>query len=144
MPVLTPCRTVNEKYRVAEAAFTGTSSAELAELLAGVTNQVFDQFSPASRSTAGEAQAAIFAVGNATLNSTDQLRQVSTLFAVVQDSLFDNFGIDPPPPAIPPGTAGEVDPNEEWSKNMGAFMLVVGLPSPTPPPPQRPGLFLFF
>ena len=78
-------------------------------------------FNPKCTHTIDEAQKAIYSIGNSTFNSTDQLRQISTLFAVVQDSIFADFGIEPPEVQM---SAGQ-DPNDEWNKNMGAFMLVV-------------------
>jgi hypothetical protein len=80
-------------------------------------------FNPKFTHTIDEAQKSIYAIGNSTFNSTDQLRQISTLFAVIQDSIFSDFGIEPPEVQM---SAGQ-DPNDEWNKNMGAFMLVVCL-----------------
>lgn len=101
--------------------FIGDNSTELSGLMSNVTNQVFNEFNPKFTHTINDAQVAIYNIGNATFNSTEQLADISTLFRIIQDSIFNNFDIEPP----------EVentilkDPNEEWGKNMDAFMLVV-------------------
>jgi hypothetical protein len=115
----------NKMFLKAEKAFTGTDSKLLSQLFSNVTNEVFDKFNPQYTHTIEQAQKAIYGIGNATFNSTQQRDQVSTLFAVIQDSLFDNFGIDPPEADMSAMAAVDLDPNEEWTKNMGAFMLVV-------------------
>jgi hypothetical protein len=116
-------RSVNKLFLAAEATFTSASSSELAALFSNVTYEVFTKFNPEFTHTIYDAQKAIYGIGNATFNSTEQLRQVTTLFAVIQDSLFDNFGIEAPKSATDM-TAG-VDPNDEWKKNMDAFVLIV-------------------
>jgi hypothetical protein len=104
-----------------EAIFTGTSSAALTQLLSNVTNDVFMMFNPRFTHTIDETQKSIYAIGNPTFNSTDQLRPISTLFAVTQDSIFSDFSIEPPEVQM----NANQDPNDEWNKNMGAFTLVV-------------------
>lgn len=122
---------VNKLFLSAEASFAGKSSAEVASLLSNVTNEVFTLFNPKFTRTLDDAQKAIYEIGNLTFNSTEQLRQVTTLFAVIQDSLFDNFDIEAPKVEMSNSTTMTIDPNEEWSKNMDAFMLIVCL---NPPP----------
>lgn len=114
-------RSVNQEFTEALNQFTETSSEALSLLLGNVTNDVFNEFTPEFTHTFSDAQKQLDNIGNATFNSTEQLNDISTLFSVIQDSLFDNFGIDPPETNTTSGT----DPNEEWSKNMDAFMLVV-------------------
>ena len=112
---------VNNKFAIAGAAFTGTTSLQLSVLLSQVTNQVFDEFVPEFTHTFSDAQIAIYNIGNSTFNSTEQSNEISTLFRVIQDSIFSTFDIEPPEM---PNVVNK-DPNEEWSKNMDAFMLVV-------------------
>lgn len=113
---------VNKLFLAAEESFTSASSAELSVLFSNVTNVVFERFNPEFTRTIEDAQKAIYGIGNTTFNSTEQLRQVTTLFAVIQDSLFDSFGIEAPKSAMQ--MTGAIDPNDEWRKNMDAFVLI--------------------
>jgi hypothetical protein len=99
------------------------NSTELSALFSNVTNVVFTKFNPKFTRTIDDAQKAIHGIGNTTFNSTAQLKEVTTLFAVIQDSLFDNFGIEAPKSVM--DTAAAIDPNDEWRKNMDAFVLIV-------------------
>lgn len=118
---------VNKLFLAAESKFTGTSSAVLSYLFSNVTNMVFEMYNPKFMHTIDDAQKAIYAIGNTTFNSTEQLRQITTLFTVIQDSLFDSFDTEAPKPMMMNSTMmiDVSDPNEEWSKNMDAFMLIV-------------------
>jgi hypothetical protein len=126
---LTPCpvpsnihySAINKHFLATEATFAGTSSIALSQLFSNVKNDVFTMFNSKFTHTIGEAQRSIYTIGNSTFNSTDQLRQTSTLFAVIQDSIFSDFGIEPPEVQM---TANQ-DLNDEWNKNMSVFMLVV-------------------
>ncbi|KUJ10458.1 uncharacterized protein LY89DRAFT_710730 [Mollisia scopiformis] len=114
---------VNNLFLASESTFpsTSTSSPLLSSLLSNTTTQVFTTFAPSSPSTFTQAQSALSLIANSTFNSSAQLDAIGTLFAVISDSLFDNFSIDPPESGMMSGTE---DPNEVWSKNMGAFRLV--------------------
>lgn len=121
---LTPgFRGVKKEFTIARSQFKGTTSLELSQLFSNVTNQVFTEFNPTFTSSITDAQDAIYKIGNSTFNSTEQLQDISTLFAVVQNSLFSNFEIEPPE-----STAMVDDPNDEWSKNEHIFTLVVRSP----------------
>jgi hypothetical protein len=81
----------------------------------GVQSQVYH--------TITDSQNAIYNIDNSTFNSTEQLSDISTLFRIIQDSIFNNFDIEPPETS----NVTLPDPREEWSKNMDAFMLVESL-----------------
>ena len=110
-------------FIAAELGFVGRDSELFSELLSNVTTEVFAKFSPVFTRTLKDSQKAIYGIGNSTFNSTEQLKEITTLFAVIQDSIFDNFGIEPPEVENT-----DPDPNEEWSKNQDAFMLIVCSP----------------
>ncbi|PVH70065.1 hypothetical protein DL98DRAFT_554181 [Cadophora sp. DSE1049] len=112
-------RYVNDLFIAGEKSFIGRDSKQFAELLSNVTNEVFAKFNPVFTRTLKDSQKAIYGIGNSTFNSTEQLKEITTLFAVIQDSIFDNFGIEPPEVEN-----SDPDPNEEWSKNQDAFMLI--------------------
>jgi hypothetical protein len=69
-------------------------------------------------------QTQFYKIFNSTFDSTEQINDIAMLFSVIQGSLFDNFGIE----QLETSTA-TTDPNDEWNKNMDAFMLVVCLSS---------------
>ncbi|QSZ36968.1 hypothetical protein DSL72_009060 [Monilinia vaccinii-corymbosi] len=96
-----------------------TNSLDLETRLAKVTQTIFDKFPPAYTHTISTTQKALSSIGSAAFNSTEQLGNVTTLFSAVQDSLFDNFGIDPPESKI-----AVTDPNEEWNENIQVLALV--------------------
>lgn len=78
------------------------------------------KFPPEFTQTFQDTQKALFNIGNTTFGSREQFGNITTLFSSIQDSLFDNFGIDPPE------SDGVVtDPNEEWNENLGVLALVV-------------------
>ncbi|CZR62602.1 uncharacterized protein PAC_12499 [Phialocephala subalpina] len=123
---------VNKLFLASESTFPSdsTSSPLLSSILGNTTNQVFNSFPPNEPHTIDQAQSALSLIGNAAFNTTSQLNAIGTLFAVISDSLFDNFGIDPPSPE---GTGaglmemmpGEMDdPNAVFSRNQDAFRLV--------------------
>ena len=119
--MLTRVRGINNQFTDATQSFMGSTSVELSSLLSNVTNKVLNEFNPKFAHTISDAQDEIEAISNATFNSTEQLNNISTLFRIIQDSIFNNFNIEPP-------KTDEVvlkDPNEEWSRNMDAFILVV-------------------
>ncbi|KAL3420975.1 hypothetical protein PVAG01_07420 [Phlyctema vagabunda] len=111
---------VHRTFTVALTEFHGTNSPELAELLAEITAGVFAKFPPRFSHTPAHAQKEISSISESTFNSTGQRSEISTLYSIIQDSLFDNFGIDPP---ISEDAMME-NPDEQWNKNMEAFMLV--------------------
>ncbi|TGO43791.1 hypothetical protein BOTNAR_1247g00010 [Botryotinia narcissicola] len=94
-------------------------SLDLKTRLANVTLVIFHKFPPEFTQTFTDTQRALFNIGNTTLGSTEQLGNITTLFSTVQDSLFDNFGIDPPE-----SDNAVTDPNEEWNENIGVLALV--------------------
>lgn len=124
-PLLIGHRSVNHLFIIAEEGFNSTSSSELSMLFSNVTSEVFNAFNPEFTRTYLEAQKAIYGIGNATFNSTEQLREITTLFAVIQDSLFENFGIEAPKTEME--MTEMIDPNDEWMKNMDAFVLIVSV-----------------
>ncbi|ESZ94266.1 hypothetical protein SBOR_5334 [Sclerotinia borealis F-4128] len=95
------------------------NSLDLKTRLANVTETIFNKFPPEFTQTFSDTQKALFNIGNTTFKSTEQLGNITTLFSTVQDSLFDNFGIDPPE-----SDAAITDPNEEWNENVGVLALV--------------------
>lgn len=97
-----------------------TDSLDLKKRLAQVTRTIFKKFPPQFTQTISDTQMALWNIGNTTFKSTEQLGNMTTLFSTVQDSLFDNFGIDPPESEIP-----ITDPNEEWNENLEVLALVV-------------------
>lgn len=101
-------------------AFQGTSSVQFAQLLSNTTNAVFSELKPVFTRTLVDADETLKAIENLPMYSAEQTSQVRTLFAVIQDSVFDNFGIEPPEVKNV-----ELDPNEEWAKNHDAFKLIV-------------------
>ncbi|KAF8861148.1 hypothetical protein BDZ45DRAFT_648053 [Acephala macrosclerotiorum] len=126
---------VNKLFLASESTFPSdsTSSPLLSSLFGNTTNQVFNAFPPNEPHTLDQAQSALNMIGNATFNTTSQLNAIGTLFAVISDSLFDNFGIDPPSPKgmgaglmeMATMTSGEMeDPNAVFSRNQDAFRLV--------------------
>lgn len=112
---------INKEFNVAGENFRGNTSIEIAGLLSNITNGIFDRFNPKFTRTFTDAQNSVYAIGNATFNSTEQLADIGTLFRVIQDSIFSKFDIEPPAT----DNAVLTDPNDEWSRNMSAFMLVV-------------------
>ncbi|OWP04586.1 hypothetical protein B2J93_4865 [Marssonina coronariae] len=112
-------REVNKRFLAAEMSFTGTSSSLLAQLLSNVTTEVFEKYNPVFPRSLKDSEKALYAIGNSTFRSIEQLKEISTLFAVIQDSIFDGFGIEPPEIEHT-----DPDPNEEWSKNADAFKLI--------------------
>ncbi|XMA16151.1 hypothetical protein WAI453_008942 [Rhynchosporium graminicola] len=117
--VIEVVRFTNERFITAETGFVGRDSLQFAGLLSNVTDGIYAKFSPVSTHTLKETNKAILFIGNAEFNSSEQLQEMGTLFAVIQDSIFDNFGIEPPAiENINP------DPNEEFNKNQASFRLI--------------------
>ncbi|PBP26014.1 hypothetical protein BUE80_DR003085 [Diplocarpon rosae] len=112
-------REVNKLFLAAQKSFMGTSSSQFAQVLSNVTNEVFKKYNPVFTRTLRDSEKAMYAIGNSTFNSVEQLKEITTLFAVIQDSIFDGFGIEPPEVENT-----DPDPNEEWSKNADAFKLI--------------------
>lgn len=98
------------------------NSLDLKTRLANITETIFEKFSPEFTQTFTDTEKALFNIGNTTFKSIEQLGNITTLFSTVQDSLFDNFGIDPPE-----SDNAVTDPNEEWNENLGVLTLVVGI-----------------
>ncbi|CAD6443795.1 2a9b570c-7041-41a4-adcf-290909a1c915 [Sclerotinia trifoliorum] len=94
-------------------------SLDLKTRLTNITEKIFEKFSPEFTQTFTDTEKALFNIGNATFKSIEQLGNITTLFSTVQDSLFDNFGIDPPE-----SDNAVTDPNEEWNENLGVLALV--------------------
>jgi hypothetical protein len=116
----------------AKWAFMSSSSPqspEFAFMFSNITDRVFTKFKPKLEYTAANAQKAIYAIGNATFNSTEQLQEINALFSVVQDSLFDNFGIKLPKKDIK--SIPSIDSNDNKRHNMDAFVLVVSIHIPS-------------
>ncbi|APA11344.1 hypothetical protein sscle_07g061140 [Sclerotinia sclerotiorum 1980 UF-70] len=95
------------------------NSLDLKTRLANITETIFEKFSPEFTQTFTDTEKALFNIGNTTFKSIEQLGNITTLFSTVQDSLFDNFGIDPPE-----SDNAVTDPNEEWNENLGVLTLV--------------------
>ncbi|KAJ5052123.1 uncharacterized protein L3040_001882 [Drepanopeziza brunnea f. sp. 'multigermtubi'] len=112
-------RSVNELFLEVQESFKGNTSTAFAELLSNTTNEVFERFPPVFTRTLMESSKAITAIGSSTFNSPQQREEVTTLFAVIQDSIFDNFKIEPPEVKNT-----DPDPNTEWAKNADAFKLI--------------------
>ncbi|KAI9054768.1 hypothetical protein LZ554_001917 [Drepanopeziza brunnea f. sp. 'monogermtubi'] len=112
-------RSINELFLEVQESFKGNTSTEYAELLSKTTNVVFDKFQPVFTRTLMESNKAITAIGSSAFNSPQQRQEVTTLFAVIQDSIFDNFDIEPPEVKNT-----DPDPNTEWAKNADAFKLI--------------------
>ncbi|KAF4625473.1 hypothetical protein G7Y89_g12696 [Cudoniella acicularis] len=111
---------INAQFSAAGRAFTGNSSVALSSLFVNVTNDIYNNFPPAFTQTILETQDAIYIIGNATFNSTEQFKGISTLFSVIRDSIFDSFNIEPPESKNDLAD----DPNDEWLRHMEAFKLV--------------------
>ncbi|KAA8568908.1 hypothetical protein EYC84_007885 [Monilinia fructicola] len=110
---------VGKKYMNEFKEVPATDSLDLKKRLAQVTRTIFKKFPPQFTQTISDTQMALWNIGNTTFKSTEQLGNMTTLFSTVQDSLFDNFGIDPPESEIP-----ITDPNEEWNENLEVLALV--------------------
>ncbi|KAF7900058.1 hypothetical protein EAF00_004394 [Botryotinia globosa] len=110
---------VSRKYVDQFKKIPAVDSLDLKTRLANVTLIIFQKFPPEFTQTFTDTQRALFNIGNTTLGSTEQLGNITTLFSTVQDSLFDNFGIDPPE-----SDNAVTDPNEEWNENIGVLALV--------------------
>ncbi|KAI9640181.1 hypothetical protein NHQ30_011418 [Ciborinia camelliae] len=122
---------VSAQYTTQLQHFPASTSLDLQTQLTNITTQVFLKFRPKFTQTYANTQMALMNIGNTTFKSMEQVGNVTTLFSTVQDSLFDNFGIDPPLGDEMEGM-GEgfgVDPNEEWTENLGFtyFFLSSGL-----------------
>ncbi|KAB8296737.1 hypothetical protein EYC80_002157 [Monilinia laxa] len=110
---------VGKKYINEFKVVPATDSLDLKKRLAQVTRTIFKKFPPRFTQTISDTQLALWNIGNTTFKSSEQLGNMTTLFSTVQDSLFDNFGIDPPESEIP-----ITDPNEEWNENLEVLALV--------------------
>ncbi|RDW90955.1 hypothetical protein BP5796_02120 [Coleophoma crateriformis] len=114
-------RAVNKKYIAALVNFTGTTSLQLAQSLTNVTNEAFTEHAPKLTRTYEDAQQQIYNIGNSTFNSTSQMMDITTLFSVLQDSIFGNFGIEPKKSK----TVDTVpDPLEERKENLEILKLI--------------------
>ncbi|KAH6681676.1 bacterial low temperature requirement A protein-domain-containing protein [Halenospora varia] len=101
-----------------------TNSITLSTLFVNATDAVYAEFPPKFTRTLYETQNAIYTIGNATFNSTEQLQGISTLFSVIRDSIFDSFNIEPPEEMVKEMAVVADDPNDEWERHMEAFKLV--------------------
>ncbi|KAL2061563.1 hypothetical protein VTL71DRAFT_6940 [Oculimacula yallundae] len=112
-------RYVDGLFVAAEEGFVGRDSQQFAGLLSNVTDEIFTKFKPVFTHTLRRTTETLSLIGSSAFNSTEQLKEMVTLFATIQDSIFDNFGIEPPEVEN-----SDPDPNEEWTKNEAAFKLI--------------------
>ncbi|CAG8983789.1 hypothetical protein HYALB_00006754 [Hymenoscyphus albidus] len=98
------------------------TSVGLSTVIVETTIKIYEHFPPIYTSTISETQDAIYKIGNATFGSAEQTDGLKTLFATVQDSIFNSFNIEPPAPAGSEMTI--VDPKEEWERHLEAFMFI--------------------
>jgi hypothetical protein len=109
---------INNKFTMAGQNFTGTNSIQLSDLLSNVTNIIFNEYNPKFTHTITDAQTALDKIAADIFNSTQQIQDISTLFRVIQDSVFTRFDIEPPEGPNPSTLS---DPNDEW---IGIWMLL--------------------
>jgi len=124
---LTHLRINNKGLLVAQTSFRGTTSAALATLYTEIVTPLFEGFSKEIKTEGlNEGGRIIAEIGNATFGSEAQLEATNKLFALVQLSLFENFGIEPPEKE----GRETMDPTMQIENNRKAFKLIVGISSP--------------
>lgn len=119
-------RGINKQFSVGlnQIANSGqTSSAALTGVLVNVTDGIYERFPPTFTQILRETQNAIDGIGNSTFNSTEQRQQLTALFSTIQDSIFDNFNIEPPEAP----TEMSDNPINEWNRHIDAFKLIVSV-----------------